>query len=252
MTLSAAVTGALGGPLLGSLAADIGAGATFGGVAAAGAGLAAWVWLTPGTPVAAPPSVRRLAAALGERQLATGLGLIALSPLLFSVLTVLVPLELAGLGWSTARIGGVYLVTAALEALAHPLLGRWADRAGPLPPVQFGLAAALVVLLLLPWPEDPWAVAALVLLAGLAFGAPLVPGIVVATRAGDEAGLGMATSFGLTNLAWALGYALGAPAGGAMAEAAGDPTAYATLAGVCGISLLILPRLLTAMAAPRR
>jgi MFS family permease len=248
MAVSAAVVGGLLGPLLGSAAATAGPPIAFGAVAVVAGALGAWVLLTPGTARSSEGGLDGLGRALRTPGVAAGAGLIMLCPLLFATLGVLVPLALARAGWSAAMIGGVYAITAAAEAVVQPLLGRWSDRQGVRPPIRVGLAGAVVVLLGLAGTDAPWPLAGLVLLAGLTFGATLVPGMALLTHSAEAAGLDAAMAFGLTNLAWALGYAIGAPVGGALAQAAGDAAAYVTLAGVCLAVLSLLGR----VAAPAR
>jgi hypothetical protein len=243
MTLSAAVAGSLLGPLLGALAASAGSALAFGVVAAADAALLCWAAATPGVPLGPPPPVGRLLAAACRRPLAAGLAVVLLAPLLFSVLGVLAPLELARLGWGAGAIGTLYLVTAAAETLLHPAIGRWVDRAGVVAPARTALAASVVVLLVIGWLGEPWLLAGAIGAASLSFGAMLVPGMAVATAAGDEAGLGSAPSIGLVNLAWAVGYSLGAPAGGALAQATSDVASYSALAAICVVGFAAAPLL---------
>jgi MFS family permease len=175
-----------------------------------------------------------------RRNLATGLWLIALSPLLFSVLAVLVPLELSGLGWGAAAVGAVFFASAAFEAMVHPLLGRWTDRVGYRRPVLAGLLASVGILLALPWVANPWALGLLVVLASGAFNATLVPGTALFSRGTEKVGIEGAVAFGVTNFAWASGYAVGAPLGGALADLSGDALSYLALTAVCLLTLLLL------------
>ena len=240
--LSAAVFGALLGPVLGSVAATIGLVPAFAAVAAVGVGISVWaaVEAAPG-----PAERRPLFAMLGtvmQPRLTTGLWLIALSPLLFSALAVLVPLELDGFGWGAAAVGAVFLVSAAFEAVVHPLLGRWTDRSGYLDPVRAGLLISVGILLALPWVGSPWILALLVLLASGAFNATLVPGTALFSRGTEKAGMDQALAFGVTNFAWASGYAIGAPLGGFLADLGGDALSYLSLTAVCLLTLLLLRR----------
>jgi MFS family permease len=238
--LSAAVFGALLGPALGSVAAIVGLIPAFAAVAAAGMGISLWaaVERTPG-PAERQPLLGTLRAVLRPR-LATSLWLIALSPLLFSVLAVLVPLELNALGWGAAAVGAVFLTSAAFEAIVHPLLGRWSDRVGYRSPVRAGLLASVGILLTLPWVGSPWVLGLLVVLASGAFNATLVPGTALFSRGTEKAGMDQAVAFGVTNFAWASGYAVGAPLGGALADLRGDALSYFSLAVVCVLTLLLL------------
>ena len=49
-----------------------------------------------------------------------------------------------------------------------------------------------------------------------------------------------AVAFGVTNFAWASGYAVGAPLGGALADLRGDAVSYLFLTAVCLLTLLLL------------
>jgi MFS family permease len=240
LMLSAAVFGALLGPVLGSAAATIGLVPAFAAVAIVGATIALWAAIEPAPrPGERRPFFAMLRPVL-QPQLATGLWLIGLSPLLFSGLAVLVPLELSRLGWGAAAVGAIFFVSAAFEAIVHPLLGRWTDRAGYLRPVVAGLLVTVGILLALPWVGNPWLLGLLVLLASGAFNATLVPGTALFSRGTEKAGMDQALAFGVTNFAWASGYAVGAPLGGTLADLGGDALSYLSLTIVCLMTLVLL------------
>ena len=238
--ISAAVAGSFLGPLLGAAAAWHGTGLAFGAVAAACALLAVLVMTIP-EPEAESRSSSMIAA-LGNRSLWLPLGLIMLAPLLFAVLGVLVPLSLGTRGWDAGRLGALYAVAAALEAFVHPVLGRWADRQGALAPIRTGLVGSMAVLAGLAGLTAPWVVAGLVVAAAITFGATLVPGMALLTRAADAADLDGVLAIALANLAWALGHAVGAPLCGWLADQVGDTVTYLTFAGLCLAVLLVLRR----------
>jgi MFS family permease len=241
--LSAAVFGALLGPVLGSVAATLGLVPAFAAVAVVGVGISVWAAVEPAPgPAERRPLLGMIRTVLQPR-LTTGLWLIALSPLLFSALAVLVPLELDRLGWGAAAVGAVFLVSAAFEAVVHPLLGRWSDRSGYRSPVRAGLLASVGILLTLPWAGSPWILGLLVVLASGAFNATLVPGTALFSRATEKAGMDQALAFGATNFAWASGYAVGAPLGGALADLRGDALSYLFLTAVCLLTLLLLRKM---------
>ena len=243
LMLSAAVFGALLGPVLGSAAATIGLVPAFAAVAIVGAAIALWAGIEPAPrPGERRPFFAMLRPVL-QPHLATGLWLIALSPLLFSGLAVLVPLELSRLGWGAAAVGAVFFVSAAFEAIVHPLLGRWTDRAGYLRPVVAGLLVTVGILLALPWAGNPWLLGLLVLLASGAFNATLVPGTALFSRGTEKAGMDQALAFGVTNFAWASGYAVGAPLGGTLADLGGDALTYLSLTVVCLLTLVLLRKI---------
>ena len=238
--VSAAVFGALLGPVLGSVAATVGLVPAFAAVAAVGAGIALWAAVEHAPALAERRPLFAMLRPILQPRLATGLWLIALSPLLFSALAVLVPLELSRLGWGAAAVGAVFLISAAFEAFVHPLLGRWTDRVGYFRPVVTGLLVTVGILLVLPWVGNPWVLALLVFLASGAFNAPLVPGTALFSRGTEKAGTEGALAFGVTNFAWASGYAVGAPLGGALADLGGDVLSYLFLTVVCLLTLILL------------
>jgi predicted MFS family arabinose efflux permease len=247
LAISAAVAGAVLGPALGAAAAWVGTGPAFATVALACAALSARVVAL--TEPEAEPGKVTLSAALGIRALWAPLGLILLAPLLFAVLGVLVPLALGARGWNAGRLGALYAGAAVLEALVHPLLGRWTDRQGALAPTSAGLVASIAVLLGLAGAGPAWLVAGLVVAAAITFGATLVPGMALVTRAADLAGLDGVLAIALANLAWALGHAVGAPLCGWLADRAGDTVTYALFAALCLAVLVVLRRKRAVLAA---
>jgi MFS family permease len=240
--VSAAVVGALLGPVLGSVAATVGLLPAFAVVAIVGGVIAVWAALeqapVPSGDISLLPALRTVRQPL----LLTSLWFIGLSPLLFSALAVLVPLELNGLGWGAAAVGTVFLVSAIFEAFIHPLLGRWSDRSGYRPPIFVGLLTSIGILLLLTWVGNPWLIGLLVVLAGGAFNATLVPGTALFSRDTEKAGMERAVTFAITNFAWATGYAVGAPLGGFLADLRGDALSYLTLTAVCLSTIVLLRR----------
>ena len=238
--ISAAVAGAFLGPALGAVAAWIGTGPAFGLIAVACTVLALRVMMLP-EPDAEPRSVT-MVTALGMPSLWAPLGLIWLAPLLFAVLGVLVPLTLAAQGWTAGQLGALYAGSAALEALVHPLLGRWADRQGALAPISTGLVASTAVLVGLAAAGSAWLVAGLVVAAAITFGATLVPGMALLTRTAGAAGLDAVLAMALANLAWALGHAVGSPVCGWLADRVGDTLTYVMFAGLCLAVLVVLRR----------
>ena len=239
---SAAVVGALLGPVLGSAAASVGVPLAFALISVVGLAVALWASVTS-APAASPggPFAEAFTAILRPR-LMTGLLLIGFSPLLFGVLAVLAPLQLDRFGWGAAAIGAVFLVAALFEAAVHPLIGRWSDHAGYLPPVLAGLLASFAILLMLPWVPGAPLVALLVVLAGGAFNAPLVPGTTLLSRSAESVGIAGAFAFGAANFAWASGYAVGASLGGALADLGGDALSYLSLALLSLVALVLLAR----------
>jgi MFS family permease len=240
--VSAAVVGALLGPVLGSVAATVGLLPAFASVTIMGGVIAVWAALEQPPVSSGDISLLPALRTVREPLLLTSLWFIGLSPLLFSALAVLVPLDLNRLGWGAAAVGTVFLVSAIFEAFVHPLLGRWSDRSGYRPPVIAGLLTSIGILLLLTWAGDPWVIGLLVVLAAGAFNATLVPGTALFSRGTEKAGMERAVAFAITNFAWASGYAIGAPVGGFLADLRGDALSYLSLTVVCLLTIVLLRR----------
>ena len=253
IAMGAAVGGALLGPVLGSVATIIGTGPAFSGVAALGAGLGVWAWMTPAFSPGERQPLAALFRAVREPRVAGGIWLLALPSLLFGVIGLLAPLRLDELHFSGTAIGAVFLVAAGFEVLASPLIGRWSDRSGRLAPARAFLVVATVMSLLLPWPEERWTLAALVVGASIAYGAFFVPGTALLSDGAEDVGLDQGFGFALLNLAWAPGHIVGSAAGGALADAMGDAVPYLILAGLCLATLFAVRRAPAALTqrAPR-
>lgn len=242
VVMSAAIGGALMGPVLGGLASELGRAACFGGIAALALALGGWGLMIPAPRAGKPQPVRLLLVALRRRPVIAGMWLMTIPALLFGALSVLGPLQLDDVGWGVAGIAATFFLSGCVEAAASPLIGRWSDRRGRLAPMRVGLAASTAVMLALPWLGERWALSALVVLAGLAFGMFWTPSMALLSDGIEAAGVEHALGFALMNFAWAPGNAIGTAAGGALAGAAGDAVTYGALAAVCVATFAVLPR----------
>jgi MFS family permease len=248
-TMGAAVFGALVGPVLGAIASVAGVRATFTGVALLGGALATWVALSPGVPAHPQPMAELFRRA--DRRLLGGMWLLVLPALLFGVLVVLVPLRLHADGWGGVAIGAVFLVTAAVETVLNPVLGRIIDRHGLLLPIRIALVGSVVVSLAFAVARSAPAVAVLVVVAGLTYGGFYTPGMTLLTNAAERRGISAALAFGAMNGAWAAGNVIGPALGGWLAEIAGDALPYLLLAAVCLASLAATLQVRTRYVQPR-
>jgi len=233
-TMGAAVFGALLGPVVGAIATVAGVRGTFLGVGVLGALLCAWVLVTPGVPAQPQP----LSALLrSDTRVLGGMWLILLPALLFGVVDVLVPLTLHDGGWGGVAIGAVFLVTAGIETVLNPYLGRFTDRHGRLMPVRIALLGSVVVSLAFAWADTAAVVAALVLLAGLSYGAFYTPAMALVSDGAERQNIAPGLVFGAMNAAWAAGNVVGPAVGGWLGETAGDSLPYLLLAGICLLTL---------------
>jgi len=239
---AAAIVGALFGPLLGLVASYTGTAWAFGADALVAVVLAGAAALTPAASPRAPQPIRALFQALTVRRIQIGLWLCLVPSLLFGNLSVLAPLRLSHLGWGAAAVGITYLVSAGVEAAWAPVLGRASDRYGRFLPLRAALLVSAIVAALLPWPDRPWLLAALVVAAGFAFGSFWTPAMSMITDEAELHGLDYGYAFALVNIAWAPGQAGGSAIGGAIASATSDAVPYLALAAVCAATLLALAR----------
>jgi MFS family permease len=237
-----AVGGSLFGPVLGGIASIAGVRPTFTVVGVLSLGLVAWAAGTPAERPAEPQPLARLGQALADRRIEIGVFFVVLPALLFGTLSVLAPLRLSHLGFGAVAIGGVFLCSAAFEALNNVVLGRLSDRHGPMRPILVGLAASAVVAALIPWAGNRFVLGVAVVCGGLAFGTFFTPGMTLLTHLSEERGLDYGYTFALVNLAWAPGQTLGAAGGGALARATADAVPYLALSVLCALTLAALWR----------
>jgi MFS family permease len=234
---AAAVAGALFGPVLGGVASVAGTGWTFAVVGMVELVLAGWALATHAERPEEGQGPGLLLRSLREPPMLAGIWFVVLPALLFGTLGVLAPLRLSALGWGAVAIGATFLCGAGLEAVNNAWLGRAVDRYGTTPPILVGLAASVVVAVLLPWPGRALVLALLVCLGGVAFGAFYTPGMTRLTHLAEERGLDHGYTFALVSLAWAPGQTLGAAGSAALAQATADAVPYLVLAAVCALTL---------------
>ena len=247
---AAAVGGALLGPVMGGIASVTGTGWTFGVVGVASLGLVAWAAKTPSIRPQKPQPLQ-LGRVLRDRRVLGAFWFVVLPALLFGTVSVLAPLRLSALGFTSVAIGTVFLVTGACEAVNNIFVGRLTDDRGPLYPIRIGLAASVLIAAIYPWPNNAYVLASVVVCGGLAFGTFFTPAMTLLTNLTEQQGLDHGYTFALISLAWAPGQALGAAGGGALAHATRDTVPYLTLSIVCAVTLAALWRLSTDRDDPR-
>jgi MFS family permease len=240
--MAAAIVGALFGPVLGGAASVVGQAIAFGAAGLVAVALAAWALTTHAPPPTERQPFRVLLVALRGRRIMLGIWLVALPALLFGTLSVLAPLRLEVLGFGAVAIGALWLGTAALEAFINPLVGRISDRVGRFRPMRISVLAAAVVSVLLPWPGSAFALAALVVAAGVSFGSFWTPAMSLLADEAENRGLEYAYAFAVINLAWAPGQTLGSSGAGALAHITSDAVPYLLLAATCLLTFALLWR----------
>jgi MFS family permease len=236
--MGAAVFGALFGPVIGAAAALVGRTVIFAALAGLSAVLIAVTLRLEPAPVE-HPSAAAIGRALRDYRFAAGLGLMALPSLLFGILAVLGPLRLSAAGWGAAAIGAVWLIGAALETVASPLVGRLLDRRGRLLPVRVALAFGTALALGLAAGPRPLVYAPLIVLSATAFGVLFTPAFALIADGAENVGLPQGMAFGFMSAAWAVGAFVGPAAGGAIAGATGDWIPYVLGAGLCAAAFAL-------------
>jgi MFS transporter, DHA1 family, solute carrier family 18 (vesicular amine transporter), member 1/2 len=236
VALAATSVGSIAGPALGGVTADVlGFAAPFLIVCGASVALALAV------VAVFPPEARRTASETPAwrtiaRSTRSGIGAVATAITFgaagaLGVVELVAPLDLdARLGLSSTAIGLLFALSIAVDAPMSPIGGRWGDRRGRRGPAVAGLAtlAASVALL---------AVFASTLGAAFAlglFGAGFSLSMAAAVPWLDEAfgALERGLGYGMLNLLYSAGYALGPLIGGGVLELASADLAYLVTAAL--------------------
>lgn len=237
VAFSAAVGGALLGPVVGGIASAAGSGLAFAGATVAGVGLMISSLFLEVPAAVEPQPMSRSVRALRDISLSGGLWLTCLAGIAFGVVDVLAPLRLNKLGASAITISAAFLGAAAVEAAISPLVGRFADRLGRRRPALLSLAGSAVLALLLPT-VSPAAILVALIVGGLWFAGTLfVPAAAMVSDGSERQGMPFGIGFGLTNLAWASGQSVAALGAGAIAQATSDLVPYVLLSIACGGTL---------------
>jgi MFS family permease len=242
--LAATGVGSIAGPALGGVTADVlSYEAPF--LIACACALA----LVGAAAALLPRGVRRSrpaapALAVIVRSIRTGNGgwaaaIIVISAAVLGLIEVVAPLDLdERLGLSASVIGLLFAGSIAVDAASSPLGGRWGDRRGRLRPAVTGMCLTVgSVLLLAVLPGVVGAAVALgVYGAGFALAfAAAVPWLDDAFEE-HERGLG----YGVQNLLYAGGYAVGPVLGGWLLELTGADLTYALTAALVAAGTLLL------------
>jgi MFS family permease len=231
IAIGLAIFGAQFGPVIGTIADAAGREATFLAMAAVGLPLilVARAMAVPPAVVASGNSPRGL---VRDRPFLAAVWLTVLASLAFGVIEVLVPLRLDALGASALAIGAAFFVSGGVEAVMSPLVGRITDRSGVAVVVRRATLLAAAGLAVLALPAQAIVLAALLAVTAAGLGALWVPGNNLASVAAERLRVDQGWAFSLNSLAWAGGVAIGALAGGVLADVAGDGLAYGLAAAL--------------------
>jgi MFS family permease len=234
--LAATGIGSIVGPALGGVTADLlSFEAPFliaGGFALALLG-AALVVLPPEErrPRSETPALPAILGACRSGQGAWAAAIIVITSFVLGLIEVVAPLDLdARLGLSASVIGILFASSIAVDAAFAPFGGRWGDRSGRAYPAFAGLlGTSLSAVLLAVLPGIPGTVIALAAY-GAGFSLAIASAVPWLDEAFDETERGLA--YGVQNLLYAGGYAIGPIVGGALLAASGADLAYGVSAAV--------------------
>lgn len=242
--IAATGIGSIAGPALGGVAADVISyeapflvvcGCALALVGAAAAFLPRGI--RPSRPAA--PALRVVIGSLRAGTSSWAAAITLVSAAVLGLIEVVAPLDLEDrLGLSASAIGLLFAGSIAVDAVSSPLGGRWGDRRGRLGPAIVGLAVtALSVILLAVLPGLAGAAVALgVYGAGFALSfASSIPWLDDSFEE-QERGLG----YGVQNLLFAAGYAVGPLLGGWLLELSGADLAYALTAAAVATGAAVL------------
>jgi MFS family permease len=238
--VGAAIAGSLFGPVIGTIASGIGRAAAFSGVVVLALVLIDQARRLPDVKARSTQRLRDIRPALAGTGAGMAAWLVALPAVASGLLGVLGSLRLHELGATATAIGGTFLVSAGVEALLSPAVGRLSDRRGRLAPLRFGLAGTAVALACFTLPNTAAGLAGLIVLTGAIVAAFWAPAMAMLSEAAESGGLEQGYAAALINMAWALGQMTGAGVGGALAKAAGDAVPMLTAAGLAVLTLLAL------------
>ena len=107
-------------------------------------------------------------------------------------------------------------------------------------PLLGGLIGGAVTFALLPWPGDAVTLGILIVLGAPVIGLLWAPSMSMLSDGADAVGLEQGLAFGLMNLTWATGQAIGDIGGARLGQAAGDEVAYLVLSAICILAFIAL------------
>lgn len=246
--LAAMAAGGIVGPLLGGFLADAaGQRAPFYAIALAcfaGGTVALFLEEDRGGRRARVSPRRMLGNALSSRNvlLACGVTLVVTTGL--GLLEPTVPLYLKRtFSMSRTGIGAVFGLTMLFYAAASPAVGRLSDRAGRKAPILAGMVLTAALIPLLAAVRNVAFVFAVMGALGVTFTLVATPSVPLITDSISRSGDGpvhYGTAFGLLNVFWSLGYAVGPLLGGALMGWAGLPSAlFAYAVMLMGFAALV-------------
>ena len=162
--------------------------------------------------------------------------------LFFGLLDVLVPLSLHASGWGAVANAATFIGAGLVEVALAPVIGGISDRRGRLYPIRAALVLLALVALGFAFVTQAAVVVLLVGGASVAASGIYAPGIALVSDRAEMNRMPQTLAFGVMNTAWAIGAMTGPAAGGALAQAIGDPAPYVFCGVIAVLTLLLVGR----------
>lgn len=220
--LGVAVAGALFGPALGALAAEVGTELVFSGVLGVTLVLALFAARQPEGELQEPQDLSRVVDTILSRPVLMGTAFVAIPSVMFGAVEVLAPLRIADLGGGHALIAGGFIAGAALEGILAPIAGGYSDRAGRRMPFVIGLTICAIAIVAVAVGDSMGEVMTGVMLTSLGGGICFTPALTMLSELAESSRLHQGFAAGLSNMAWASGQVFGGLVGGSAASVAGN------------------------------
>ena len=236
--LGSGIVGTLIGPVLGVVAVEVSIPLVFTLIGVGSIAMSALLMRAPEPERHADRASAPLRALLARPRALLGIWLTTLEAVAFGALYVLLPLRMAQLGGSSVEIGATFLGSSVIAMFVAPRVGLICDRRGTFLPIVIALSASACMIVLLPLPSSVLVVAVLsIVVMGAPLSAFLVPSVSMMSDAAQAAGVALAVSTMLFNLAYAFGETFGAPVAATISHHASD---VIPLGGVAVLMLFTL------------
>lgn len=244
IALAATSIGSISGPALGGITADLlGFEAPFlivCGVSAVVAVAVAVVFPREERRAEArPPAWQTVVRAMRTGTGGAAIAIALAGPAVLGIVELVAPLDLdARLGLSSAAIGLLFALSIAVDAPLSPLGGRWGDRRGRLGPAMTGAVTTGVSVALLAALASTAGAALALALFGAGYSLAFAAAVPWLDEAFGELQRGLA--YGVLNVVYAAGYAIGPLVAGVLLEVGSADLAYWLTAAACGLGAVVL------------
>jgi predicted MFS family arabinose efflux permease len=244
IALAATSIGSISGPALGGITADLlGFEAPFlivCGVSAVVAVAVAVVFPREERRAEArPPAWQTVVRAMRTGTGGAAIAIALAGPAVLGIVELVAPLDLdARLGLSSAVIGLLFALSIAVDAPLSPLGGRWGDRRGRLGPAMTGAVTTGVSVALLAALASTAGAALALALFGAGYSLAFAAAVPWLDEAFGELQRGLA--YGVLNVVYAAGYAIGPLVAGVLLEVGSADLAYWLTAAACGLGAVVL------------